>query len=230
MKVPNIFLPERSLEVNIRGLLEQEKTIPLTNFMLKENIKFIHDLTFAGCIAYLKEQGQKPFTFFDNITARIIDYELHGKNSTLFNTQIDSVTGIAYKAKSAKFKIVQRSSTLENIQQGFDEDFIPINYDAEQGIELDITKDKYNQRLTRKEAENHKFWLAAMNNDKDKLAEYVDFVFNGNGRKRMMGVYLRSNTSQDELFELSLGNDAYRSDISGNFYFCSSATLLLFDR
>jgi len=226
MKIPNIFVPEKDFETKIRGLLEEKKIIyPLD--AIKKGFEVIHALTFADGIAQLKWQEQKPLTLFDNIVARITDSEINGEYERLCKTSLDSVTGIAYKAHSTKFKIILRSYKLENIQQGFDQDFILVNYDAEQGIELDRKKDKYNQPLTREEAKSHEFWLAVMNDDKEKLAKYVDLMFK-TGRKKRMGVYLRKNTKQEELFALSLGNDCYSSDIDGRLFFCSSVNFLSF--
>src|SRR4030042_3758815 len=105
--------------------------------------------TYAEGVAKLKEKNQRPFTFSENIEARIADYEADGKDAKLFDTWLDSVTGIAYKANSTKFKLILRSDKLENIKSGFKQSFIPIDYDSEQGVELDRKKGKYNQLLTR---------------------------------------------------------------------------------
>ncbi|MDP2908789.1 MAG: hypothetical protein Q8N77_03200, partial [Nanoarchaeota archaeon] len=44
---------------------------------------------------------------------------------------------------------------------------------------------------------------------------YADFWFDRTGAKKGMGVYLRSNTSQDELRALVLGSDDYNSYADG---------------
>ncbi len=172
----------------------------------------IHANTYAEGVAKLKEQGRKPFTFVENVEARISDYGVNGKSAELFKTCLDSVTGTVYKAHSTKFKLVLKSDKLENIAKNFDRSFIPVDYNNEHGLELDSTKGKYNKPLTRKEAKNHKFWLVAMNGDKEKLAEYVDMWFDKTGEESGMGVYLRSNTSQDELRALVLDDGDVDSD------------------
>jgi len=232
MKVPNIFVPEKDFEAEIKGLLE-EKIISPTDAIRHGELEVIHDITFAKGITRLKWQCGKPFTFYENIIARIKDYESNGKNSKLFKIGLDSVTGIAYKAKSTKFKLILRSDKLENIKQDldqeFDQEFIPVTYNLEQGIELDRAKGKYNKLLTKKEVKNHEFWLIVMNNDKERLAEYVDLWFDKTKAKKGMGVYLRKNTNQDELFALSLGDDTYlNSNANGNFFLYSTVNLLSF--
>ncbi len=224
MKVPKIFVPEKDLGENIERFLKEEIK-PAETHLKYNKFKVIHASTYAEGIAQLKEQGRRPFTFAENVEARIADYEANGEDAELFKTWLDSVTGVAYKAHSTKFKLILRSDKLENIPQDFNQNFIPIDYDAEQGVELDRAKGKYNQLLTREEAKNHEFWLAAMGGDKEKLVEYVDIWFDKKGVKKGMSVYLRSNTSSDELRALVLnyGNDYsnangyYNLDYSARF-------------
>ncbi|MDP2909314.1 MAG: hypothetical protein Q8N77_05915 [Nanoarchaeota archaeon] len=172
--------------------------------------------TFAMGIAKLKEQGQKPFTFSENIEARIADYEANGNDAELFKNWFNSVTGVAYKVHSTRFKLILRSDKLENIKPDFNQRVIPIDYDAEQGVEFDSRNGVYNQGLTREEAKVHEFWLAAMGGDKKTLVRYVDVWFDKTGKEKGMGVYLRSNTSQDELRVLVLDRGYYGSDACGD--------------
>lgn len=215
MKIPKIFVPEKDLGENIERLLKEEIK-PSETHLKYSKFKVIIVSTYAEGIAKLKEQGRKPFTFSENIEARIIDYKANGENAELFKTYLDSVTGIAYKAHSTKFKLILRSDKLENIKPDFNQSFIPVSYDAKHDIELDSKEDNYNQPLTREEAKNHKFWLAVMNGDKEKLAEYVGIWFDKTKIDKGMGVYLKSNTSQDELRALVLGGDYYDSGAVGD--------------
>ncbi|MDP2908791.1 MAG: hypothetical protein Q8N77_03210 [Nanoarchaeota archaeon] len=212
MKLPKLFVPEKDLENSVERLLKE----PVEFQRKYDLIEVIRADTYAKGIAKLKEQGQKPFTFSENIEARIADYKANGKNAELFQTYLDSVTGIAYKAHSTKFKLILRFDRLENITAGFNESFIPINYGAEQGVELDSKKGEYNRDLTREEVKNHEFWLTAMGGNKEKLAEYVDIWFEKTGLYKGMGVYLRSNTSQDKLRALVLYDDNDDSSASDN--------------
>lgn len=212
MKVPKIFLPEKDLEGEVEKLLEKNQLLN------PEYGKFeiIYAGTYAEGIAKLKNKGWKPLTFAENVEVRIANYEFDDENAELFENRLDSVTGIVYKAYRTKFKLILRSDKLENIEQGFKQHFIPVDYDAEKGIELDSKQDKYNQSLTRKEAKNHEFWIAVMNGDKKKLAEFVDIWFDKKGEERGMGIYLRSNTNQDELRELVFGYDFSGSNAVGD--------------
>lgn len=187
MKIPEIFVPDKDLEVATEKLLKEHKKDAEPKY---DNLGIITANSYAEGIAKLKEQGKKPFTFVDNVGARIDDYKYYGKDAELFWVYSDSVTGIAYKANSTKFKIVLRSDKLENIKPDVNQDFIPIDYDAEQGVELDNKKGKYNKPLTRKEVKNHKFWLAVMNGDKEKLEKYADIWFDKTKAKEGMGIHL----------------------------------------
>lgn len=208
MKVPDIFIPEKDLGQNIESLLKVKR------FSIPE-YKIIKSKTYAKGIAKLKEQGKMPFTFAENIEARIIDYTTNCEDAELFRIWLDSVTGIAYKAKSTKFKLILRSDKLENIKSVFSRNFVPVEYSAEKGIEFDSRKGKYNQNLTREEAKSHKFWLELMNGNKERLAEYVDIWFDKTGKEKGMGIFLRNNTTEDELYSLPF--DFYGdSDANGN--------------
>lgn len=223
MKIPSIFILEKNLKNNVEKLLNKEPVkVPF------EYTKFevVYAEPYAKGIAKLKEQGRRPFTFSENVEARIADYEVNGENAELFKTYLDSVTGVAYKTNSTKFRIILRSDKLENIKPDFNHSFIPTDYRAEKGIELDIKKGKYNQPLTRKEARNHEFWIAAVG-DKEKLAKYVDIWFDRTRKNKGMGVYLRSDTDKDELRELVFYYDEGNSNAFGDLNLFSSVRFLL---
>ncbi len=209
MKLPKIFVPDKDLENQTESLLKEINP----SFQLRYK-KLICTDTYAKGIVKLKKQGKKPFTFAENIEARITDYESKGKNARLFDTWLDSVTGIACKAKSTKFKLILRCSKLENIKSDFNKSFIQVDYVSEQGIEFDSREGKYNQLLTREEAENHEFWLAALGGNKELLEKYVDIWFDKTGKEKGMGVYLRSYQDIDELRALGLDYD-YESYVTG---------------
>lgn len=210
MKIPNIFIPEKDLE----GETERLSKEPVKFHQKYAKFGTISAANYAKGIAKLKEQGKKPFTFYENIEARILDYKNNGEDSELFKTSFSSVTAIVYKAHSTKFKLIIRSDKLENISSGFRREYMIVDYDAEHGIELDHAKGKYSQYLTRKEAKNHEFWLAAMNGDKEKLIKYVDMWFDKTGLEGM-GVYLISNTKQNELRALVLDYGGFNSSAYG---------------
>ena len=73
----------------------------------------------------------RPFTFKENIEAKVNDYNTEknpdGSKKTeeekkrLFETWLDSSTGIAYKKKSTKYKIIQVSNELITINKDFNQ-------------------------------------------------------------------------------------------------------------
>ncbi len=157
--------------------------------------------TYAKGVAKMKAKGQVPFSHEENVEARVLDYEAKGNESELFGTYLDSVTGFAYKAHSTKFKVSPVCDALVAIKPKFDKNFLLVDYDSFNGTELD-SKDpnvKYNQDLTREEAKVHPAHLAAMNGNKDLWGKYVDLWFDKTGRTKGMGVYVRENTSEDQL-------------------------------
>jgi hypothetical protein len=152
---------------------------------------------------------ENAFSFEQNIEARIADYEANDENAQLFKTYLDSVTGIAHKAHSTKFKVKPVCEQLKNIKPNLDKSFMPVDYNSFKGVELD-SKDpnfKYNQNLTRKEAKAHKGWLATMNGNKDLLAKYVDAWFDKTGAEKGMGFCVLDNTSKDQLRSAVLFSD-----------------------
>lgn len=218
MKIPNIFVPENILENSLDKILN--KKVRVVKFEILHTGGY-YTTTYAKCIAELKKQGRKPFTFSENIEARIADYEANGKAAKLFDTWISSVTGIAYKANSAKFKLILRSDKLENI--ALNQEFIPADYDYEQGLEFDHLNGKYRQPLTREEAKSHEFWLAAMNGDKEKLERYVDIWFDKTGKDKGMSICLAGiGPLRDELRALTLNDDYLESDASDHNYLFSN--------
>lgn len=221
MEVPKGFRPEsKDLEGNVKRLLSHQHPPKPTKFEVL-HAKGYYTTTYAKSIAKLKEQGKKPFTFTENIEARIADYDAKGKNAELFKTWLSSITGIAYKAYSTKFKLILRSDKLENMPDS-GQDSVPIDYDAEQGLEFDRLNGKYNQDLTREEVKNHGFWLAAVNGDKEKLDKYVDIWFDKTGAREGMGIYLRVGLCRDELRALTLNDDDFNSDASDHNYLFSN--------
>ncbi|MBU2561222.1 MAG: hypothetical protein KKD17_02910 [Nanoarchaeota archaeon] len=157
------------------------------------------------------------FTFGQNLDARIADHEDNDDASGLFDTWLDSVTGVANKEHSTKFKIIPRAGQLENIETGFRQPFIGVVYDSLEGVELDSSDPgaKYNQSLTEEEVCEHPAWIAAAGGDKDKLRKYASIWFSRTGRKTGMGFYVMSDTAQDELRALVLNSDDVNSSAGG---------------
>lgn len=171
---------------------------------------------YAQGVAKLREARQeRPFTFRENVLARVEAYERG--NKTLFSIYLDSCTGVAYKGKSTRFQIVSPSSELISIPANFNNSFLPINFDHVQGIELDSSNGKYNQGLPKDEVLDHLGWLIAMEADSHLLKTYCDIVFAELGNpKTAMAFYVRQNTKQDELRALFVNNLDIHSYAEGN--------------
>jgi len=125
----------------------------------------------------------RPLTFKETLQIKIIDYNTlkdeEGNDRDLedrlrfFNHWIDSCTGMAYKGGTTKFKVVPTCEELITIKNSFNETFLPIEYDAIVGVELDTTAGKYDTSLTKKEVMDHPGWLAAVDEDKELLRKSV---------------------------------------------------------
>ncbi len=160
----------------------------------------------------------RPLTFAENIRARVEAYKSWDKS--LFDTWLDSCTGIAYKKGTTKFKIIPECSQLIGIERNFKGSFLPVNYSHIDEIQFDSAKGKYNQLLTKEEMLEHQAWRTLVE-DKALLRAYADIVFAVYAEKytktdKLMGFEMRQNTETDELravFVDVLGND---SDASGN--------------
>ncbi|MBU2589155.1 MAG: hypothetical protein KKB39_00150 [Nanoarchaeota archaeon] len=176
----------------------------------------------------------RPLTFEENIKARVDDYEtLFDENGNerdlnlrtrLFNTYLDSCTGIAYKAKTTKFKIVTECSELINIASNFNEHYLPIDYGSINGIELDSSQGIYNQLLTPKQILEHPAWNEFIK-DKSLLKTYIDLFFKLKPRDVIMGFGVRRNTAKDELRALFV-NIVNNSSAGGDNSLISSAYFL----
>jgi len=179
--------------------------------------------TYAKGVAKLKAKGQVPFSHEQNVEARVLDYEAKGDESELFNTWLDSVTGFAYKAYSAKFKVSPVCDALVAIKPKFDNNFLPVDYEslkAKDGwVELDSSDPnvKYNQDLTRAEAKVHPAHIAAMGGNSKLWAKYVDLWFDKTKRTKGMGVYVMQNTSEDQLRSVVLHYDYYYFVVYGSY-------------
>ena len=185
---------------------------------------------------FTQDDGSKiirPLTFEENIRARVDDYEtLFDENNNerdlqertrLFKTWLDSCTGIAYKAKTTKFKIITECSELINIASNFNEYYLPINYDSINGIELDSSQGVYNKLLTPEQILEHPAWNTVVK-DKSLLKTYRDIVFKLNPGYERMGFWVKQNTAKDELRALFVNLDdnssAYGdSNLDDNAYF-----------
>lgn len=166
--------------------------------------------TYAKGINDFREKGYKILTFKEVIHERI-------KDKKLFDSWLDSYTGIAYKKGSTKFKLISRCKQLLEIDKDFNGTFLKIDYNKIKGIELDSKKGKYNELLTKKEVLNHPFWTALIG--RPLLKKYVEIVFKE--RDKAMSVWLMNNTAQDQLRAL-FGSYLYDNSYANGYSNLSS--------
>ena len=122
-------------------------------------------------------------------------------------------------------------STIPVIKKGFNEEFLPIEYDAIVGVELDTTAGKYDASLTKKEVMNHKAWLVAVEEDKALLKEYRNIVFcqlkTEYGRDTGMGFYFADVRKEDHLRALFVSYLDDSSNAGGSDNLSNSGSFLL---
>ncbi|MDP3734319.1 MAG: hypothetical protein Q8R37_03750 [Nanoarchaeota archaeon] len=181
----------------------------------------------------------RPLTFKENILARVEDfYTLYDENRDkrsmedrlrLFNTWLNSCTGIAYKANSSKFKIIPQCEQLITIDEDFNKHFLPIDYNSLDGIELDDGRE-YNELLQPTAVLNHPGWLNAVGNDTALLREYVSLTFaqwkQQYQRDSGMRFWICRNLAEDQLQALFVDSLNSGSSADGNDDLSSSGRCL----
>jgi len=173
----------------------------------------------------------RPLTFKENIEARVNDYKTltnpDGSKRTkeerlhLFSRWLDSCTGVVYKKKTSKFKIVPVCNELVTIDKGFGGAYLTIDYDKVVGTELDRKNAKYEELLTKAEVLEHPAWLTAVEEDRTLLEKYTQIVFSELKEKYNqdtgMIFWVTSNTAQDQgralfVYYLVISSGAYGND------------------
>ncbi len=173
----------------------------------------------------------RPLTFREVLQAKVGDYNtLKDKDGAtrsfedrvrFFEHWVDSSTGIIYKAETTKFKIVPLCKPLVEIDKDFNDAYLPIEYDSLEGHELDQSRSKYDELLSKAAILRHPAWLAAVGGDRALLQEYRNIVFNALKEKSRetssaMGFYVMDETTEDQLRALFVYNlDSY-SNANGN--------------
>ena len=218
-------------------LLPQTKTYALGVQALREAYsktkESVHPL-------FTRDDGSKtvrPLTFKENIECRVNDYETlkdsKGDEKSkedrlkLFKVWLDSCTGLAYKAKTNKFKIQPVCEKLITIKPDSKQAFLDVDYNSFKGLELDSSKGLYNELLTKREVVNHEGWNAALQGDTKLLKAYADIIFKEKDSPNMMGFWTRKQTDQDELRGLFVGNLDCNSNSFGYYYLSNVGSFLL---
>jgi len=223
-RLGNEELPKERTKKEIeKEIPKQSKKIDGFYDLVKENtyalaVDKIRNKTRINNPEFAKDSGSKiyrPLTFKETIEAKVNDYnsgKTDEERKRLFETWIDSCTGVCYKVGTTKFKIIPVCKELILIDKDFNESYLRENYDSLNGIELDSSDGKYNELLTKSEILNHPAWLEAVENDKALLRECRDIVLNLKpDAEKLMGFYARQNTNDDELRVLYVCNLVYGS-------------------
>ena len=157
----------------------------------------------------------RPLTFKENMIARLED-------NSLFNDNLNSCTGIAYKKGSSLIKLNPETKELIMIPKKFYEASMDIDYDSFQGQELDASttsnQDKWLVAMGGNNAENRDLY----NNYQQKLHEIT-----GISKKDLMNFYTINNPSKDQLRALCVVNGD--SIAGGNYVLDNYARLLQVD-
>jgi len=217
--------PPPDLKQKLEGdyiLMPQTNTYSLGVHALQEACKEENNTAHPQ---FTKDNGSeiyRPLTFREIVEAKVNDYESHDKNDNerkrLWNRWIDSGSGIAYKAKSTKFKFVRECVPLITIGKDFSDEFLPESYSSLQGVELDRGKKgvTYNAWLLYNKVEEHEGWRTALENDLHLLQALRDITWSENGEpETLMGFWVLPNTDEDQLQSLFVNGLYDSSDANG---------------
>ncbi|MBS3162997.1 hypothetical protein J4467_03650 [Candidatus Woesearchaeota archaeon] len=167
----------------------------------------------------------RPLTMLETLEIRLAHPEL-------LDVYLDSCSGIAYLANSRMSKLIPVCLDLCALPKDFKDSFLSTPYASLQGTELDLSHGVYDQLLGFDTVFSHPFWLAVFNNDINKLIKYRDLVFNTKFSdkatdSKAMGVFVRTNVTQNGLRALCVGNVTDGSSLFGNGLIGSARFLLL---
>ena len=200
----------------------------------KNRYAWVDGATYAQAMQKLRDLDADPLTFAETIRARVEDYERltddEGNKRTeadrlrLFNKYFDTVTGVAYKADTTLMKLIDRADDFVHIDKDFNKEFLPCDYDALSGVELDTSEGTYNEWLTQGDVLAHPAWNVAVP-DYPTLETYTNIVFTQKPGKRMR-FWPRTNVTSNELRALVIYDMDISSSAGGGSNLSSDARLL----
>ncbi len=173
----------------------------------------------------------RPLTFRENVLARVVDFEtLKNKDGStrtmkkrlrLFNTWLNSCTGIAYSSKAEDdFMIVPVCKELITLPKNFNQSYIQIDYASLQGrgFSLKRSQAKYNELLTESEVISHPGWIASVEEDIHLLCTYTSILFNHLFRTdKAMVSFLKTQIEKDHLRALFVNFSSNFSNANGDY-------------
>jgi hypothetical protein len=164
-----------------KGLCKNQPT-----FAKKDGSKIVRPLTFKENVEAILDDGMKSGTpGFEHgviVSLSIPDHMM-----------LNSCAGVVYPGnyEYSKFKLVPVCADLINIGLKNDHNYLLLNdceihdYREIEGVELDVNKAVYNERLSKSQALEHPGWIALFEEDKALLKAYADFVFGNSIEKGM---------------------------------------------
>jgi len=131
------------------------------------------------------DRDARPLTFKETIQTRLNQWkESQGKDWSLWESWLDSCTGIVWEAGGRRFKIVPMHGDLLTAPPS-NAEYLPANFAKTPGTPLTVDS-TYNRDLTFDEVVTHKGWLAAVEGDSALLQEYATVAFGRMRRERAM--------------------------------------------
>jgi len=166
----------------------------------------------------------RPLTFKETLEARLNAYKAGMTNEEkmfLLNQKLSTCTGIAYPAEGIKnsntFKIIPVCKELITLYSGFPKSNFRVSYDSLEEEEVCIRIENYHPALmTKEKLKNHPGWLAAVENDKGLLSEYIDFLLISNDPNQIH-FYHADFQNTPQLRALFVDSTSFDSTVSGDY-------------
>jgi len=200
--------PSNSARVIRDAFKEQPRGLSQSKYVLMPETS-----TYAQGVEALRNVGARPLTFKENILVRVEAYE--SGDTSLFDVRLNSCTGMVYKKRTTKFKIVPYCKQLRTIPKDYPSAVMSIDYSTINGIELDSSTAKYNQPLRKAEILDHAGWLEIMEGDRALLKNYIDILNAVNKNDEMMCFVLRQHILTDELISVFVGSSTSYFNVDG---------------
>jgi hypothetical protein len=186
----------------------------------------------------------RPLMALETINAVVNDYNRleddNGNTRTLedrerlFQKNIFTCTGVAYKKDGGEIKIIHQPKQLLFIPQDYTREFWSINYKEIIGDKINTGEAIFNKRLTKSQVREHPAWKATIMNTADGRAvfkEYTDIMFSLIHREcdltMGMGFWIEPFPDEDQLRALHINDLQILGDADGSCGLNNTAQFLL---
>ena len=150
----------------------------------------------------------RPLTLAEDAEALVNQYESTQdpeERTSILSSWRATCTGIAYKAGTTRFKIIPVCKELITLNKKFHRPYFPSLYSSFQTDELDSSQGIYKRQLTQEEFSASEFWKQGIH-DSSVRTNLGRIVYSEREGEPSLGIFIRSNTSQDELRALLMFN------------------------